>query len=326
VDVEVLQAAPRGWNDLVASDPAATFFHTADWARLLCDSGIGVGEEYLCVEEEGRLTAGIPSVSVRRGPFRVVASMPLGTYGGLVLRDGSPTAAADALVDAWLRQAGRVDVAAAHLMDESGRTKGAPSGFSRHTEQAHRIALDQGYDVVWSGFRPSARNKVRKAEKAGVLVRRADSEKDFLEYHDMLLECSERWGEKCIFGRGFFAALSGLDGDAVQMWLAEHEGRTIGGDLNFVMHGRIMNWGNVSRERARSLAPNNLLHAFSMRAGIEAGCVTYDLGSSAGIEGVDSFKSAFGTTLVPMERLSSEKAWYRAARAAARLRERGGQS
>ncbi len=326
MDVEVSQTAPDGWNELVAADGQATFFHRTEWGRILCDAGVGASELYLFVRSGGNLAAGLPAVRVRRGPFLILASMPLGTYGGPVLRPDAPTDAAPALLRAYADLAARPDVAAAHLMDEAGRVAAPPRGFSRHTEHAHRIALDQGYEAVWSGFRPSARNKVRKARKAGVSVRRAASESDFLAYHEMLIECSQRWGEECIFGRGFFVSLSELDDEIVQMWLAEHDGDVIGGDLNFVLHGRVMNWGNVSRSSARSLAPNNLLHAASMEMGAGRGYLVYDLGSSAGIEGVDAFKSAFGTTLVPLTRLSLMKPWYRAARAAARFRKQGGRS
>ena len=53
------------------------------------------------------------------------------------------------------------------------------------------------------------------------------------------------------------------------MWLAEHEGRMIAGDLNFVLHGTDHELGQrVARKRAKSLAPNNLLHANAMREGV----------------------------------------------------------
>lgn len=318
MDLKVSKTAPDGWNDLVVSDREATFFHRAEWADLLCEAGVGSEPLYLSARDGERLVAGIPAVFARRGPVRVISSMPLGTYGGIVLAPDAPTEAAEALLAAYADVARRPDVAAAHLMDESGRVSEPPPGFSVHQEQAHRIDLVAGYETVWSGFRPSARNKVRKAEKAGVSVKRAVSESDFLTYHDMLVECSERWGVDCLFGPGFFSALSRQSRDMVQMWLAEHEGEIIGGDLNFVLHGRIMNWGNVSRHSARALAPNNLLHAAAMDEGAARGLFLYDLGSSAGIEGVDAFKSAFGTTLVPLARYSAEKPWFRALRTVAR--------
>lgn len=324
MDVEVSQSAPVGWNELVAADPEATFFHMTEWARALCESGAGSEALYLVARDGGELAAGIPAVVVRRGPFRIVESMPLGTYGGLVVRPGASPEASETLLEAYAELAGGPDIAATHLMDETARVGSGLSGFETHLEQAHRIALDKGYDSVWEGFRPSARNKVRKARKAGVVVRRAVSETDFMEYHGMLVECSERWGEECAFGPAFFSTLSTFDREIVQMWLAEHEGKVIGGDLNFVLHGRIMNWGNVSRDSARALAPNNLLHAAAMEKGTEQGLRQYDLGSSAGIEGVDAFKSAFGTSLVPLRRYSSTKPWYRALRAAVRRAKHGG--
>ncbi len=324
MDVEVSKTAPAGWDDLVAADPRATFFHTTGWAQALCESGKGSEALYLSVRRDDRVVAGIPAVSIERGPVRVIASMPLGTYGGLLLAPGAPRETAEALADACSDLAGGTAVAAMHVMDESARLPSDLRGFDVTIEHAHHISLDQGYEKVWEAFRPSARNKVRKARKAGVTVRRAASEEDFIEYHDMLVECSARWGQSCEFGPEFFSFLYSLGDEAVQMWLAEHEGSAIGGDLNFVMHGRIMNWGNVSRDGARALAPNNLLHAAAMEAGAAVGCVEYDLGSSAGIEGVDAFKAAFGTYLVPLRRYDATKPWYRAIKATAKLKRLGG--
>ncbi len=324
MDVQVLRAAPQGWDDLVDEDHGASFFHKVGWAAALREAGKGSETLYLTIHVEGKPAAGMPAVEVERGPVRILASMPVGTYGGLVLPPDSPAGASEALLETFSGLARGAGVAAAYVTDNAGRLPAELPGFEVHVEQAHRISLKAGYESVWAGFRPSARNKVRKARKAGVTVRRARSEADFLEYHDMLVECSARWGEACEFGPGFFSFLSSLDGDDVQMWLAEHDGTVIGGDLNFALHGRIMNWGNVSRDSARSLAPNNLLHAAAMEAGVEEGCVEYDLGASAGIEGVDAFKSAFGTSLVPLRRYGATKPWYRALRATARLTKHGG--
>ena len=323
MEVGASQKAPEGWNGLVDSDEAGTFFQRSDWPDVLIEGGIGAEAVYLSLTSGGRPLAGLPAVAIRRGPVRILASMPLGTYGGPVLGPHAPPDAVTVLLDAFRRLASRHDVGAAHLMDESGRLEAPPPGFSAHTENAHRVRLDRPFEDVWSSFRPSARNKVRKARKAGVVVRRASSETDFLIYADMLDECVQRWGERSVFGRSFFSALSRLSPDVVQMWLAEHEGTAIGGDLNFTLHGRIMNWGNVSRTSARKLAPNNLLHATAMEEGAREGAVVYDLGSSAGIESVDAFKSAFGTTLVELRMYSVRKWWFSGVRRVARLREHG---
>jgi lipid II:glycine glycyltransferase (peptidoglycan interpeptide bridge formation enzyme) len=177
---------------------------------------------------------------------------------------------------------------------------------------------------IQAGFRPAARNKIRKAESAGVTVRRARAESDFLEYGRILADCSRRWGGRCDFGPAFFRELALLDPDVVQMWLAEHEGRIIGGDLNFVLHGMIVNWGNVSIESAKQLAPSNLLHATAMEEGRRVGLALMNLGASAGNEGVDAFKASFGTERVPFKRYTTEKPWYRAAKRLLRRGRKGG--
>ena len=314
MQVETTHTTPPGWDELVRADVRATFFHTAAWAGLLARPGTRFEELYLFVRAGEELVGGIPAVVDRRGPFQVVSSMPHGTYGALVLRPGAPQEARNALLDACSAIARGARTAALHLVDVAGRLPQTLTGFDTHPERAHVISLERSHEDIWASFTPSVRNKIRKAEKSGVTVRRASGERDFLAYHDMLVECTRRWRRPCTFGRDFFIALAKLDPARVHVWLAEHEGRIVSGDLNFVMNGRILNWGNVSRAEGRALAANNALHAFAIEKGVEDGCLLYDLGSSAGIEGVDAFKAAFGTEPAPYVRFSAEKPWFRALR------------
>lgn len=316
--VEATHTAPKDWDDLVRADPDATFFHTSEWARLFTTGTTRSRELYLCGHEDGELVAGIPAVVKEHGPFRVVSSMPHGTYGALVLRPEARHEVTAALLGACVALAREPRTAALHMVDVAARLRPPPAGFTVHEEPARVVSLERRYDDVWASFTPSVRNKIRKAEKAGVTIRRASGEVDFATYHDMLVECSRRWGRPCAFSRDFFLAMSRLDGSRVQMWLAEHHGRTIAGDLNFALNRRVMNWGNVSHDEGRRMAANTALHAHAIKAGIEAGFSLYDLGSSAGIGGVDAFKAAFGARVVNCERLTAEKPWFRIMRGAVR--------
>lgn len=313
------------WDALVAADRAATFFHTRDWAAAL-SQGLGTWSPfYVAAWDGGTLVAGVPLMSRRRGALTLLQSMPFGTYGGVLTRSETPQETPQELLAEIARIASSASVASAVVVDLPGRLARPASalGLKSVEEEAQVVRLDRSYDEIWDGFRPSARNKIRKARKAGVTVRRGSSATDFLAYHDMLVECSRRWGEPVEFGRPFFERLALLDPDVVHLWLAEHEGEIIAGDLNFALHDRIANWGNVSRDSARLLAPNNLLHAYGMERGAAEGYRVFDLGSSAGIEGVEAFKQGFGTEPVRYRRYHIDKAWFRTAR---RLtgRERGG--
>lgn len=256
------------------------------------------------------MVGGVPAIVERRGPLKIVSSMPYGTYGGLVLRPEAREEAARALLGTCDEIANRPGTAALHLVDISGRLPRSLPGYRGDHAPAHVVRLDRSYEDIEHSFKASLKNKIRKAQRAGVSIRRASGERDFLSYRDMLIECSRRWGARCPFTREFFASLSTLDPSKVQMWLAEHNGEIVGGDLNFAMNGRVMNWGSVTRERGREVAATTALHAFTIRTAVEDGCRVYDLGTSLGMEGVEAYKAAFGTERTEILRFRAEKPWF----------------
>lgn len=309
------------WDGLVGRDRASTFFHTTAWLRAMTVAPGRREPLYLTGRSEGRLVAGLPCAVRSVACLRILESMPFGTFGGPVVSSEAPKDAASLLGQAFSELARRPAVGAAHVVDYAGRTGSGLEGFRSVGRTVQVVDLDKSYAEVEAGFRPSARNKIRKARRAGVTVRRGESESDFLAYHDMLLECARRWGSPPGIGEAFLLELRRLAGDSVQVLLAEHEGAVIGGDLNFAYGDTVFNWGNVSRDAARTLAPNNLLHATAMQEGIRDGRKVYNLGSSAGIEGVEHFKASFGAEPIPYRLFTLEKAWFRALRRATGRRE-----
>ncbi|MFH1865022.1 MAG: GNAT family N-acetyltransferase [Candidatus Eisenbacteria bacterium] len=320
MDIEAAaDVAPGEWSRLVAEDEAATFFHTLEWSDVLTSTLPGFRSAHLSASDGGELLALLPVLSRPRLQATTLESMAFGTFGGPVLGAGAPANAASALLAEFVSAAASLRVGLAQLVDRSGRVGESDlPGFERVDDRVQVVRLDAGYDELKTRFKPSARNKIRKAVKAGVVIRRAESEADFLAYHAVLEECSREWSIRPRPGPEFFSALSRLDAEAVQMWLAVQDGDVLAGDLNFALHGTVMNWGNVSTDAAKSLAPNNLLHANAVEQGVLDGHHTYDLGSSGGIAGVRAFKSSFGTVDIPVRRFVLEKSWYRAARKAAR--------
>jgi CelD/BcsL family acetyltransferase involved in cellulose biosynthesis len=306
------------WSRLVEQDEAATFFHMPQWADLLTSTLPGFRAAHIVALDGHALVGLVPALERSRLGATTLESMAFGTFGGPAVAGDAPEGTVSKLLAAFVRSAGSVKVGLAQVVDRSGRvTDRDLPGFSREDDLVQVVRLDADYEELFDRFHRSARNKIRKAVKSGVIVRRAVGEEDFLAYHSVLEECSRDWNVRPRPGVEFFSALSTLDRDAVQMWLAVHDGRVIAGDLNFVAHGVVMNWGNVSTDAARALAPNNLLHANAIERGIADGHSVYDLGSSAGIEGVRAFKASFGTVDVQVARFTREKAWYRGAKRAA---------
>ena len=303
---------PEEWSRLVAEDGAATFFQTPEWSDVLISTLPGFESSHAAARDGDRLVAVMPVLARSRLRATTLESMAFGTFGGPVLSAAATADTAGLLFAAFAHAAASMRVGLAQIVDRSGRIRESHlPGFRRIDDTVQVVSLDGSYEELEKRFKPSARNKVRKAVKAGVTVRRAESESDFLAYHAVLEECSREWAIRPRPGPDFFSALSALDRGVVQMWLAVHDGTVLAGDLNFALHGTVMNWGNVSTDAAKSLAPNILLHANAIEQGVRDGHRAYDLGSSGGIEGVRAFKSSFGTADVPVRRFVLEKSWYR---------------
>jgi CelD/BcsL family acetyltransferase involved in cellulose biosynthesis len=321
VEVRVERLGQAGHLDrLVAEDASATFFHTPVWSRFIESEFEGHRSAVLTVREGPETVAFLPFVSRSRLGLRLIESMPFGTYGGPVLGRTAPPEAADALVSAFARLAGSPAVVMAQLVDVSGRCLDASGAFERSSGTMQVVDLTGGYEAVLAGFRPSARNKLKKAARAGVTVRRASDVEDFRRYHRLLEESAKRWGAPTPHGVSFFEDLARLKHDGVQMWLAVRDGDVIGGDLNFALNRTIMNWGNASSEAGRTFASNNLLHAHAMRVGAEEGYATFNMGASDDLPGVRAFKTSLGARDAAYTFYRMTKPLYRAAQWAAHLR------
>jgi CelD/BcsL family acetyltransferase involved in cellulose biosynthesis len=303
------------WDELVRQDESASFFHTRHWSDLLTGTLPSFRRAHLVCRADGRAVACLPILRRERLFLSTLESSAYGTFGGPVLSTDAPADAVTAVLRAFARAAGGARIGLAQLVDRHGRVRPDDlSAFGRERFTVQVVPLNEPYEKLFAGFKPSARNKIRKALKAGVKVRRASRPEDFAAYFELHEECSREWSVRPRPGRDFFMGLSELDPSMVQVWLAVHEERVIAGDLNFSLHGSVMNWGNVSSPSARKLAPNNLLHAHAIEEAVREGRHTYDLGGSAGIEGVRAFKASFGAVDREASRYVLQKSWYRAIR------------
>ncbi|MBN2564136.1 MAG: GNAT family N-acetyltransferase [Candidatus Eisenbacteria bacterium] len=324
MDIDVSSDVSRDqWDALVREDGSASFFQSWDWCDLLTRTLPTYRSANLFCRVGGRLVALLPALRRTRLGVSSLESMAFGTFGGPVVGPDAPSEARSALLQAFAERARTPSVAVAQVVDRYNSVRpGDLPGFTRVDFTVQEVPLDAPYEELFARFKRSARNKIRKALKAGVGIRRAAGEEDFVSYYNVFQQCSRDWDVRPSPGRSFFVELSRLDPSSVQMWLATYQGDVIAGDLNFVMHGNIMNWGNVSTAAARELAPNNLLHANAIEQGALSGYHTYDLGASTGLEGVRAFKASFGARERTVSRYTMEKPWRGSLRRILRSRQR----
>ena len=64
-DVEIINPVDYcGWDDLLASNPESTFFHTAAWAKVLSET-YNYRPLYFTIRDDNRLIALIPMMEVK---------------------------------------------------------------------------------------------------------------------------------------------------------------------------------------------------------------------------------------------------------------------
>lgn len=307
--LRVRAGAPPAGLEALAAAPGGHFFATPAWLQIVHRVEPRLQPHVVWVESAaGSVEAACPLLAVRRFGLQRYYSGAWGTYGGLLSRH---EAARRMLLGALESAARRPGVALWRVHDFSNSLQDASPGFWRELPESCQV-LDLPADpqeLFRDAFTSQNRNKIRKAEKHGVHVRRGRDAASLRAYAGLHALSAERWG---ISARpeSFFAALAEAH-PGVDVWLAEVGGEPVAALLNFTCGGQIMNWGNVSRRDAWNLSPNNLLH---WRA-IEAACLDaggprlYNFGSSAGLPGVETFKGAFGARRHSYSRREHRPAW-----------------
>lgn len=306
--VRMLAGEPPASLAELAASPAGSFFHTPVWLRAVTLAAPHLRSALLAAEDaDGTLQAALPLLMAERFGVRRFYAGAWGTYGGVVARNEAGRSA----VASELAQLARRPRTALVRVHDFGATLPPLSGWERAEEECLVLDLPADPEFLFrDAFTTQNRNKIRKAEKLGVTVRRAGDAAALGHYADLYAESAQRWRLARPLPRAFFLALASAPA-GVDVWLAERSGEVLAGLLNFTWGGQVMNWGNASRRDAWGASPNNLLH---WRA-IEAACCDphgprlYNFGGSTGLPGVETFKTAFGPRPHRYSKLEHRAAW-----------------
>jgi CelD/BcsL family acetyltransferase involved in cellulose biosynthesis len=290
---DISEAEWWAWVERVGD---ANFFQTPLWARVLLDSFPDFRSETRSYElaDGARVLLPLMRRTKLGGALATLESMPFGTYGGFL----SERALVRDEVRAILGDLKRSRAPLARVMitpNPLGRFQVPEDSF--HCQNfVHFLRLDEGYDQIWrSRFSRGLRYSVRKAARRGVRVAMEGGEATFTDFCRLYHETARAWEHKPPFGEPFFACLSRLEDRHVQLWVARHEEKMIAGCVVFTYGEHQTPYvGGFDREY-RGYDPNNLMYAEAMKWGARTGYRYFNFLSSAGIKGVEHFKSSFGT-------------------------------
>ncbi len=178
-----------------------------------------------------------------------------------------------------------------------------------------RLDLRLGEDELFSGFRKNTRYEIRRAERMGVSVAKADSPeqvRDFLALYQRMAE-RKKFAPDSIAHIGQIVEWLMTKPSRGTLLLAQHEGALLGGAVVVRAGQRCWYvWG--STERHLEFNAGHILQWHALRWAKSRGCTEYDFGgyTVGAVSGPAWFKQGFGGTVVhfaPAQR-SVLRPWY----------------
>jgi GNAT acetyltransferase-like protein len=286
------------WDGLVAASPEATVFHTSAWAKLWTEEWKGSKWEAIVVQDSSGYSGGIGMISRRRGIFRTVESMPFGTYGGPIVREGhpDPSGVRRLLMEAYAARVARRLVARSRLTWYEGTAGDFPDNLRPEESITHVLVLSSDYESVAKGFSPSTRRLVRQADESALSIRVAETSEDLRAFYEIAVETVRRRGGTPKPYSLYERILKSLvPAGLARYHVVLHEGAAVAASLHLFHEGTAMSWLPVSRESSWHLRPNNYLIASLLETLCGAGYLQYNFGATPlGAAGLVRFKEGWG--------------------------------
>lgn len=279
-------------DDFVREMASAKLCHMPAWTNMV-ERTFGHKGYYL-VAREGRAICGVlPLTHVRSRLFgNRMISQAFSNYGGPLAK--SPTA-----LEALCKYA--VELATEHGCEsmELRNTDPIPYDLHLRTDKISMyLPLTADPEELWQSFRPQIRNRVRKAEKSGIVAVSGGLEL-LDDFYRVWTARMHQLGTPC-YPRKLFSSILETFANNSQIFLARLRGTTIGAIFAHCFSGFVqIPWGAVLIEY-NHLAPTSFLWWSVMKhfCSVQASC--FDFGRTTIDTGPHMFKKRWGATPIQL--------------------------
>jgi CelD/BcsL family acetyltransferase involved in cellulose biosynthesis len=291
-----LDPADTAWTDFVAATPAATVFHHPAWLSALV-AAYGYRPLVLAEQDaDGRVSAGLPLIRVRRLSGRAWVSLPFTDFCPPLARDEVSMGRLAEDLAAW---SGRRGVP----VEVRGELPATPTWNGATVGTRHVLPLDRGIDAAWACVRESIRRQVRGARRAGLEVRFTRRREDMDAFYRLQLATRRRLGVP-VQPRRFIEALwrHVIEPGFGVVALAETPaGEAVATSLMLAWNGTAIEKFQASDAAHWQTKPNQLVIWATIEWSFEQGALAFDFGrSDAGHTGLQRFKAAWGAEELPL--------------------------
>jgi len=277
------------WDAYIQHHPQALLGHSFGWYAFLADV-FAIQPCYWLAEERGQVV-GIAPFFLRVHPVlgKRLTSMPYLNTGGIL---ADTPAVRDAL---WAALADWAKAEGVTTIELRGRHDHLPAFSVRSGRTASIIPLPDSEEKAWANLRSSARNRVRKAQDAGLT---AQVGFEHIEgFWRAYAENMQFLGAPVLPRRWFLRLAERPDAHLITVHSA---GAVLGGMVLLDFKDGTENGWTSSAIAARSLYSNDLLYWETIRWAVGRGLAWLDMGRSQVAGGHEKFKEKFGAKTIPL--------------------------
>jgi len=334
VSVNAADSPPAEWDDFLAAHPAASFFHQPLWTELVCRHVQGSEPVWLAARRQGDLVGGLTAVRRRRGLFARLISHHEGTCGGPLVAPGLAPEEQQrvfaTILERYAALVGGRTVALSVSLDtvqeqRFGRLCSA-AGWQRTEIPTAVLPLSGGIEHVEKHvFKKNRRNERNRSLKKGCQPGVTDDPAILAEYYPIYLESARRWRIEPA-PEGLLRDLLVQGRGAAFLTYVRFEGRVIGAHLSLHRGDRVTAWNGATLAEHNDKFPATLLIWTDLEEACRREAAVLDLGGSAGLTKLASFKKLLGAEEeIRGHYLKEARLFHLARRARGLLPARGGE-
>jgi FemAB-related protein (PEP-CTERM system-associated) len=284
-------AEARAWDAYVLSQPAATFFHRAGWARVV-ERVWGHRCHLLGAWQGERLVGILPLGEIDSLLFgHSLSSMPFAVYGGTVADTPDIVAALEAEA---LRLARQLGVAQLELRE---RQPQHPDWPTQDLYVTFRKPLAADDESNLNAIPRKQRAMVRKGMANGL---RAEIDRDASRFFQLFASNVHRHGTPAMPRAWFEALLQEFGPEAEVLTVVSATGHPVSSVLSFYFRDEVLPYYAGDALAARELAANDFKYWALMQHAVRRGARLFDYGRSKKGTGPYSFKKNWGFEPQPL--------------------------
>ncbi len=284
--IELNDSRKEDWNTFVRENPQGTFFHLAEWKKVL-EQALGLKTFYFMNEEAGKIKGVLPLALVRRPVFGpVLISTPLCVYGGGLGDCATLEAAA----------AKKADALGVKYLELRGGSQNCIDWPRSNRFFTFRRTLSEQHDDNLKTIPRKQRAEVRKGMTANLVVSAGQD----IDLFYRLYATSVRNLGTPVFSKKYLQILIDVFGQACEIITISHAGQPLTSVLSFKYKDQILPYYGGGLPAARAYSAYPYMYWKVMERAVDEGLRIFDFGRSMKDSGAYAFKKNFGFEPTPL--------------------------